>query len=434
MTVLAAIRPGEEAALRDVLRPIGDDVKGRRLAPGAVPPRIEFGHSRRIHFARFAILDDPDRGRDRTRLLYSANYDGDLDSHLAELIAITSDMDAIWGRVEGYTGIEAFAPFIRAHAQKPEAFYIAFRDETVARLHDAIAFRRGAPPLIDAPGASLTTLVPRLAAAAPAWARSRARPFRVAIARLLRALPIAADLFVAVARFGVGNVFHGGQRLIASLDRYRLFRWLNRLTGNRLPPRRSVHSSVWLDHCTAAVPSVPGDEVPSGPGRQMPPAFREDAIAQNQLTLVTVVMPGQVDRVRAVMAAIDSYAKRLSPPGSLIGISTIHFVKWLVIDNGRRLMLISDYDGSWESYIDEFAEMILSGLDAIWETAYGYPPDGARDLPAFKRFLRSHQVPAEIFFSAYPEETVLNAVNDRALVQGCAGAADGALAGLLQRV
>ena len=110
------------------------------------------------------------------------------------------------------------------------------------------------------------------------------------------------------------------------------------------------------------------------------------------------------------MGAIDAYAKRLSPPGSLIGVSTIHFVRWTVIDNGRRLLMISDYDGSWESYIDEFAEMILSGLDAIWSTAEAYPPDGARDVPAFKRFLRSHQVPAEVFFSAYPDITVLNIV------------------------
>jgi hypothetical protein len=70
--------------------------------------------------------------------------------------------------------------------------------------------------------------------------------------------------------------------------------------------------------------------------------------------------------------------------------------------------MVSDYDGSWENYIDEFAEMILSGLDAIWETSFGYPPDGARDLPAFKRFLRLHQVPSELFFSAYPNTTVQN--------------------------
>jgi len=176
---------------------------------------------------------------------------------------------------------------------------------------------------------------------------------------------------------------------------------------------------------------VPGDEIPSGPDR-LSPAFREDVVTQNQLTLITVVREGQADRVRAVMSAIDSYARRLAPPGSLIGISTIHFVRWLLLDEGRRLMMVSDYDGSWESYIDEFAELILSGLDAIWETSYGYPPDGARDLPAFKRFLRSHQVPSEVFYSAYPEETVLNIVNDRALANVSAAMAEHI--GALQRL
>jgi hypothetical protein len=165
---------------------------------------------------------------------------------------------------------------------------------------------------------------------------------------------------------------------------------------------------VAIDGCGAPAPLVPGDEIPSG----INPGLREDVVSQNQLTLITVIADGGANRVRAVMSAIDSYAKRLAPRGSLLGISTIHFVRWLVIDNGRRLMMVSDYDGSWESYIDEFAEMILSGLDAIWGTALAFPPDGARDLPAFKRFLRNHQVPAEVFFSAYPAETILNVVND----------------------
>jgi hypothetical protein len=447
LTILAAIRPGEEKPLRDVLRPIGDDIKdkrGKRLEPGAV--RIEFRNSRSIHFARFAILDDPDRGPDRKRLLYSANYDGDLAGHLAELIAITSNLDAIWGHVEGYMGRESFAAFIHAHTQEPEAFYIAFRDDTVSRLQDAIAWRRRAQTLVDEASTSaqapvdqtstgsVDDLLPSLSSGAPAWAAGRVPPSSVAaIARLFRALPIVADLFRAVVRCGVGNVFRGTRRITASLDRYPLVRSLNRLTGNHMAPLRSTYSSVWLDGCTVPVPIVPGDEVPSGPAPQSPPAFREDVIAQNQLTLVTVVMPEQIDRVRAVMAAIDSYSRRLAPPGSLIGVSTIHFVKWLVIDNGHRLMMVSDYDGSWENYIDEFAEMILSGLDAIWETAYGYPPDGARDLPALKQFLRNHQVPSEVFFSAYPEETVLNVTNDRAFAHACAAAGD-PLRRWLQRV
>ena len=442
LTVLAAIRPGEEERLRDVLRAIGNDIRGKRLDDAVGRPRIEFVRSRRIHFARFAILADPDRGPDRKRLLYSANYDGELDGHLAELMAITSDMEAVWGRCEAYKGAGDFARFIRAHAHEPEAFYIAFRDETVERIQDAIALRRQAQTLVDAASVGpLAAILPRLSSRVPAWAADIRRAFdntgrsiAEAIERLIRALPIVADLLRAIARCGFTNVFLGTRRIIASLDRYRLFRWLNRFTGNRMPPQRSAYSSVWLDNCAVSAPIVPGDEVSSGPHPQALPTFREDVVAQNQLTLVTVVKPGHVDRVRAVMAAIDSYSKRLAPPGSLIGISTIHFVKWLVVDDGRRLMLVSDYDGSWESYIDEFAEMILSGLDAIWETSYGYPPDGARDLPAFKRFLRSHQAPSEVFFSAYPEETVLNIVNDRAFARACADAAVDPLRGLLQRL
>jgi hypothetical protein len=240
--------------------------------------------------------------------------------------------------------------------------------------------------------------------------------------RLIRALPLVIDFFRAVRVSGFLNVVRAAQQILASLNRYPLFRLLNRLSGNRMPPQQSPYSSVWLDNCAVPAALVPGDEVTWDSDHQPPPTFREDVVAQNQLTLVTVLKPEHVDRVRAVMAAIDSFSKRLSPPGTLIGISTIHFVKWLVIDNGRRLMMVSDYDGSWESYIDEFAEMILSGLDAIWDSSYGYPPDGARDLPAFKRFLRIHQVPSEVFFSAYPDETVLNIVNDRAFARAYADA------------
>lgn len=425
LTVLAPIRRGEEEPLRAILRPIGDDIRGKRLDDGDRHPRIEFLESRRIHFARFAILADPDRGPDRSRLLYSANYDGELEDHLAELMAITTDMDAIWGRCEGYRSAGGFADFIRAHAHEPDAFYIAFRDETVDSIREAIALRRHTQARVDAaPADSPAEVLPPLSSRSPAWGTGIRRALgRIAQAfeRLLRATPIVGDAFRAVTRCGLRNVVRGALQIVASLNRYPLFRGLNRLTGNRMPPMQSPYSSVGLDNCAVPGPLEPGDEVASEWDQQPPPTFREDVVTQNQLTLVTVMKPGRVDKVRAVMAAIDSYSKRLAPSGTLIGISTIHFVKWLTIDNGRRLMMVSDYDGSWESYIDEFAEMILSGLDAIWDTSYGYPPDGARDLPAFKRFLRSHQVPSEVFFSAYPEQTVLNIGHDRWLARRAAG-------------
>lgn len=441
LTVLAPIRHGEEEALRAILRPIGDDIRGKRLDARVEQPRIEFLRSRRIHFARFAILADPDRGPDRRRLLYSANYDGELAHHLDELTAITSDMAPIWSRCEGYSGATEFATFIRAHAHEPEAFYIAFRDETVDSIRDAAALRQHAQTMVDTASAgAVTEILSRVVPRSRDWTAGvrafgiAARAVARAVGRLLRALPILVDLVRAVAKCGPMTVVSSARQIVASLNRYPLFRVLNRLTSNRMPARQSPYSSVSLDNCSPPGPLEPGDEVVSDSDQQPPPTFREDVVTQNQLTLVTVVKPGQVGRVRAVMAAIDSYAKRLAPPGTLIGISTIHFVKWLVIDDGRRLLMVSDYDGSWESYIDEFAEMILSGLDAIWDTSYGFPPGGARDLPAFKRFLRSHQVPSEVFFSGYPSQTLLNIVHNRALVRECADLPINPLRGLLRRL
>ena len=399
LTVLASIRPDQEAGLRQLLRAIGDDINGKDLAAGNNRPHIAFVRSRRIHFARLAILNDPDRGADRSRLLFTSIYDGSLDAHLDELVSITSDMDAIWGACEGYTGIDEFRSFITARAQELAAYYIAFRDETVESITSAIDARRRAHALQDSGG-------PRVPDVFDGRRESLLR-------RALRAAPIAVDLMRAVARSGFGNVYHGASRIVASLDRYPQFRLFNWIARNRIPPLKSHFSNLVLDQRAQFVTLAPGDEIPTKPVTGSP-ALREDAVAQNQLTVVTVIDPTRVDRVRAVMASIDSYATRLAPPGSLIGISTIHFARWLLIDQGRRLLFVSDYDGSWESYIDEFAEMILTGLDAIWETSYGMPPDGARDLPAFKRFLRSHQVPSDVFFAAYPEETVLNVATDRA--------------------
>ena len=419
LTVLAAIRAGEEAALRDVLRPIGDDIKAKTITVANARPHIDFLHSRRIHFARFAILADPRRGPTAARLLYSSNYDGTLDSHIAELIEITSDMDAIWGRCEGYQGVAAFPAFIRAHAHESDALYIAFREGTVETIKRAGALRSRVRDVLETGGPSALASLLKEASVSHTGLRGAARravqSVHQAIKRFLRAAPIAADVVRAVARYGFPTVLRATGRIIASLNRYPVFRLVNSITRNRLPPRQSVYSSMTLDTCAAWQPLANGDESPAA--FATPPTFREDVITQNQLTLVTVVDPQRVPRVKAVLTGIDSYATRLSPPGSLIGISTIHFVKWLLVDEDRRLILLSDYDGSWENYIDEFAEMILSGLDAIWETSLGYPPDGARDLPAFKRFLRGHQVPAEVFFSAYPDQTILNVARNLRLAR-----------------
>lgn len=421
LILLAPIHPGRERELGELLQEVGDDVRGRRLEEDPGVFHIHFHRSSRIHFARFALLPDPDRGEDRHRLLYAATFDGDLHEHVRELTEIVTDPDRLWGHCQGYTGVDRFPDFVRAHHLAPHAFYIAYRDGSVEGVHRDLALRRQVDALVDAdPVAGIAQVEDRLAEER----RRRRRPFHLVLSllrrggatarRFLRALPLGWDIVRAVVRFGPVTVWRATLQILATLHRYRAVRIFNRLVRNRLPPMASNHSALPPDRC----PSVRGGgPVPGRDPQGLPPSHREDAVAQNQLTLLTGVEPGTLRTLGAVMAAIDSVAKRLSPPGSLTGIRTIHFVRWVIVDEGRRLLMVSDYDGTWENYIDEFAEMILSGLDAIWGGATAAPPDGARDLPAFKGFLRAHQVPARIFYSAYPGTTTQNILSNRELAR-----------------
>ena len=228
LTVLAPIRPDREAGLRQLLRAIGDDINGKELSADNNRPHIAFVRSRRIHFARLAILNDPDRGADRSRLLFTSIYDGSLDAHLDELVSITSDMDAIWGACEGYTGIDEFRSFITARAQELAAYYIAFRDETVESITSAIDARRRAHALQDSGG-------PRVPDVSDGRRESLLR-------RALRAAPIVIDLARAVARSGLGNVYHGSSRIVASLDRYPLFRQFTSAASCSISALNSWHS------------------------------------------------------------------------------------------------------------------------------------------------------------------------------------------------
>jgi len=153
---------------------------------------------------------------------FTSIYDGSLDAHLDELTSITSDMNAIWGACEGYTGASDFPSFVSACAQEPAAYYIAFRDETVESITRAIDARRRGQSLQDNGG-------PRVRVASNGRRDSLLR-------RALRAAPIVVDLVRTVVRSGFGHVFHGTSQILASLDRYPLFRVFNWITRNQIPP------------------------------------------------------------------------------------------------------------------------------------------------------------------------------------------------------
>ena len=77
--------------------------------------------------------------------------------------------------------------------------------------------------------------------------------------------------------------------------------------------------------------------------------------------------------------------------------------------------------------MDDFIDKVAWGLNATFSNGYGYPRtrwlffDGARDELAFKQYLRSHQHPTELWFSAYPDLTALNIENNAQIRAGLHG-------------
>ncbi len=172
----------------------------------------------------------------------------------------------------------------------------------------------------------------------------------------------------------------------------------------------------------------------------------ENRIVQNELSHVVEVRPGWVPRttLRLLFPLLDWAGRRIYNQGQLLGVRTLHFVRWVTIDQGRRVLFLTNYDGGMVGYVADFVErswQIPSVLTAIWSNTTGFPRtrwlflEGARDVVRFTAFLRDHQVPTQVWYSGYKTLTTGNIVNNAAVHRGLSGEmADQEAAGWLRRL
>jgi hypothetical protein len=146
----------------------------------------------------------------------------------------------------------------------------------------------------------------------------------------------------------------------------------------------------------------------------------------NPFTAVGLVKPGLFRRltISGVLYAINYIARHVFNRGNLAGVRTIHFARWVFLNDKRRVLFASNYDGSLENYMDDFIDKIAWGLNIVFSNGYGYPrarwliADGANDELAFKDYLRRHQVPTHVWYSAYGRLTSANIANNEQIRAG----------------
>ncbi|WP_311031378.1 cytochrome P450 [Mesorhizobium koreense] len=158
-------------------------------------------------------------------------------------------------------------------------------------------------------------------------------------------------------------------------------------------------------------------DVPSNKGADLPLleeiARRENRLAQNHLTAVSCLKTGWLRRLslRLSFYLISIMARQVFRPGYLADINTIHFARWVALPKTKQLVFLSNYDGSWESYLEDFITKAHAGLTGVWSNTLGFPRtrmlfrDGATDGDRFKRWARAQQVPTLFWYAAYPSLT-----------------------------
>jgi len=137
---------------------------------------------------------------------------------------------------------------------------------------------------------------------------------------------------------------------------------------------------------------------------------QEDHEVTNQFSAMGSLKPGLFRRwtVTALLGFLDYTTRHVYTRGRLARVSTIHFARWVFLDGKRRVLFASSYDGSLESYMDDFINKVAFGLNLVFSNGVGYPSSdllifrGAKDEQKFKYFIRRHELATEVWYNSHP--------------------------------
>lgn len=434
-TVWTPLIPERLAALETLLAAIGDDIGAN--------PHLRFADFTHLHYASlFVVAEGPE-----PYLVFEGNIDGEVEVFLAALLSQARDgLDAIYAHAVGYPppsdpDVATRLRYLCRHDLGPGAFYVAWPGQSVSDIHREHHLRRHMEDVLD--HGESTGLRQRaagevyrgVAESLPAglgWARSPASvPFLVTHGRKVIAALVAP---IVLGLLGV----------------------VRSATGRSGEPRRARRALVFLGATLAAGAwKLRREEAADGRADRRREldwqavyarwtetedlggiVATEDRKGQNHMVSVTQIKPGwfRLPVLEVVLWAINLLARLRFNRGSLGGITSIHFARWVITPDRRSLIFMSNFDGSWERYLNDFIDLAAIGLTAVWtntDNAVGFPGtrwllfDGARDEARFKAYARYSMVPTNVWYSAYPDISVTNIANNRAIRNGLASVPSG---------
>jgi hypothetical protein len=402
LTIWARVVPGRAEALERLLE--------------AGPP-IPFERLAAVHFARLLLVDD---GGAAPVLLFTLDVDGPAEAHLDELADVAADgLDRVLCHCDGYPepgsrDRAARLAYLRSHLTGVAVFYAHFVGRTLAQVTGEARLREAIERFLDA---------------APALRRRGPLEVREAIRGHVAGDPSLAWALRAPEPPELG--FRVREALHMVLVPALLVVLLPLLVPAAL---------VWLAWLRRHELGDAPPDLQLDPDRLRRLREREDAGPQNQISTLAEIKPGAFWHLTAwVFLGVARYsARHVFNRSSLAGLRTVHFARFMRFGRPWRVLFTSYYDGSLESYMNDFIDKVAWVLNGVFGSQSGYPRTswlfgaGARNESGFKTFLRGRQIPTQAWYSAYPDLTAANVDDNARLRAGLRGtmSAEGAEAWL----
>lgn len=390
LTIITEIEPTKIEQLKDMLTKVQADLYNNQYLP--------FSKISLVHFASFVIVDQ--KGSN-SLLVFENNFDGDLSVYLDQLLSVAgAGMNDIYQCCIGYRA-QGLKSFLTSHVIPPNAYHIGNVGRAAKDVANNRQLRQKLQDYLD-------------------QFFNISKPAKLSETELRKNIQsytksdIASDL---------SSILPPHQTLSE-----KVLPWINLiLLGLVL-----VVLAIGLFPVTIALILILRHKEKTDESQKDPASLShvdtlmstENQIAQNHLASITDIKPGKfrLYLLKFVLFAINTVA-RIATNGKLSGIPSIHFAHWSIINN-KQLLFLSNFDGSWTSYLDDFIDKASPGLTAVWTNAVGFPEtrflifDGARDELRFKAFARNMQIPSLVWYSAYPDLTVQNIDKDSAIREG----------------
>jgi len=392
--VAAPLKMEHEAELRTLLASMNTE-------PGVVNPAnplFPFEQFDCLHFARFVILDDRSLDDIHTAyglprqdyplmLAFIADFDGDADSFRAELSArAAGGLGRIFSCCEGYTSDSDLPRWMKERDQPAATMYVNWVGNSLRRIREDNSLRLALETHLQDRASEFT-------------GRS------------------SSEVYLLLKRFVDSEVAAGRLRLSEEPPTPSGW-WVRRfihliavpLILLILSPLLLLYLPLFLFQLRRREKNDLHIAPPTDENQEFQLARLEDHDVTNQFTAIGSVKPGLFRRstLTFFLWLVNYTARHIYNRGHLARVPTIHFARWVFIDEKKRLLFASNYDGSLDSYMDDFINKVGWGLNLVFSNGIGYPTcnwlvlDGSKNEQKFKYFLRRHQLPTEVWYNAHP--------------------------------